>query len=771
MLNCYNLSQHVQLPTRVTLKSSTLIDHVISNVPNRVTYTNVLPCSSVSDHDAPYVCINVRVKRFQPRYKMIRNEREFDEEKFLRDFSELPFNLIYSTDDIDDKLALFNSLFTSCLDGHAPLKKVKVTRPPAPWLKSDDIHQLQVRRNQLRYQAHQTKSEDTWIKFREVRNLLRTKIKQAKRLFYQKALSSKSPKELWRTIHRILNPSTKPIRADADELNRHFSNTTQRILGTKSSSIENLRNYINSFSDHKEGDPFVLRKVTFEDIERQLENIRTDCATGPDQIPSKYIKIVTEYITSPLTNIINECIDKNIFPKAWKTSRISPVPKVDNPRECDDYRPIAILPMLSKVYERLVLSQIKEHIDRHNILHERISGYRKGHSTTTVLLRFRDDILRAMKRGELTMAIFADFSKAFDTVDHTRIVKKMHNMGFSKHFLHWILSYIGERRQFVQINDKTSELVDVQFGVPQGSILGPVLFNFYANDLNDIHDCTAFQYADDTTFIKHCAPSDLDTTVGELNSTMRALEGWSSNSNLLLNAKKTKQMLISTDQMSRVHKLEDQVPQINANGEVLERVTLHKFLGVWIQENLKWTKHVTKTVSSCFAALSVIKKIRNMVPKALKKQLVEALVLSKVDYNDIVVYPLPQYLETKLQRVQKSAASFVNNRYAKMADVIGLGWLPVKERTEMHLLRTTHRALYDTHWPSYLTLQRRQIAMNLRSCATPQLVVPFETGTFQDSASRLFNSLPNNIKLETNAKTFARKVFKFLKTKAELRLD
>ena len=242
MLNCYNLSQHAQLPTRVTLKSSTLIDHVLSNVPNRATYTDVLPCSSISDHDSPYVCINVRVKRFQPRYKMIRNETKFDEKKFLRDFSELPFNLIYSTDYIDDKLDLFNSLFISCLDRHAPLKKVKVTRSPAPWLKSEDIHHLQVRRNQLRYQAHQTKSENTWKKFRDVRNLLRTKIKQAKRS-YQKALSSR---ELWRTIHRILNPSSKPIRADADELNRHFSNTTQRILGTKSSSIENPRNYINS---------------------------------------------------------------------------------------------------------------------------------------------------------------------------------------------------------------------------------------------------------------------------------------------------------------------------------------------------------------------------------------------------------------------------------------------------------------------------------------------------------------------------------------------
>ena len=134
-----------------------------------------------------------------------------------------------------------------------------------------------------------------------------------------------------------------------------------------------------------------------------------------------------------------------------------------------------------------------------------------------------------------------------------------------------------------------------------------------------------------------------------------------------------------------------------------------------------------------------------MVPKALKKQLVEALILSKVDYNDIVVYPHHSTLKQNYRYLEfkKSAASFVNNRYAKMDDVIGLGWLPVNEQTEMHLLRRTHRALCDTSWPSYLTLQRHQTTMNLRLCATPQLAVPLETGTFQDSASKLFNSLLN----------------------------
>ena len=140
---------------------------------------------------------------------------------------------------------------------------------------------------------------------------------------------------------------------------------------------------------------------------------------------------------------------------------------------------------------------------------------------------------------------------------------------------------------------------------------------------------------------------------------------------------------------------------------------------MWVQENLKWTDHITKTASSCFAALSIIKKIKNLAPTALKKQLAESLILSKLDYNDVVMYPLAQYLQTKSQRVQKCPASFVKNGYANVTDVIKLGWLPVKERNELHLLRATHKAMYDVHWPSYLPLQKRENIRRLRSNAIP----------------------------------------------------
>ena len=181
-------------------------------------------------------------------------------------------------------------------------------------------------------------------------------------------------------------------------------------------------------------------------------------------------------------------------------ARISPIPKVDNPRENNDFRPISILPVMSKIYEKLVLRQMATYLSNNAILEPNISAYRKGHSTTTAMLAMRDDIIAAINKGEITIAVMADFSKPFDTVAYETVLQKLHQFGFSKHALKWFASYLSERKQFVQIDDRKSSELEVTFGVSQWSILGPVLFNHYVNDLakNLPTAVKAHQYADDT---------------------------------------------------------------------------------------------------------------------------------------------------------------------------------------------------------------------------------------------------------------------------------
>ena len=325
LLYMFNLTQHMEKATRVTCVSESLIDHIISNNPKRVTYTDVLPCSNVSDHDAPYACLNIRVERFVPRLKIIRNERGFKEEEYIRDFASLPFGIIEVVDDPEEKLEMFTNLITECIERHAPLKHTKITCPPALWLQEEEIKSLQNQRNLLRHKAHSNKTQDNWQAFRDVRNRLKTKIKEAKRLFINTALSSTKPKVVWRVIHHILNPSSQPLRLDVNKLNAYSTETAQRTTGNSNvGTKEDLLNFIDSLPPGSiEQESFTLHHVTYKEV---IRTIRSDTSTGPDQIPIKYLKPVAESIAGPLTHIINSFIDQLLFPNAWKIARITPIP-------------------------------------------------------------------------------------------------------------------------------------------------------------------------------------------------------------------------------------------------------------------------------------------------------------------------------------------------------------------------------------------------------------------------------------------------------------
>ena len=219
------------------------------------------------------------------------------------------------------------------------------------------------------------------------------------------------------TIHRLLHPNPHPIKADPNVLNKHFSSTTQRLLNITPHTQDDLQNLINSLPSDCNASTFNLRLVTYNEVVNNLKSLRSDCSTVSDQIPVKFIKLVVDLIASPLTHIINSFISSSSFPATWKIAR-SPIPKTDLPTEPDHYRPISMLPALSKVFVRLILQQMLHYFNQHEILQESITGYRKGLFTTALLLRIGDDIIKAMKKGEINLIEFADFSKAFDTVDY-----------------------------------------------------------------------------------------------------------------------------------------------------------------------------------------------------------------------------------------------------------------------------------------------------------------------------------------------------------------
>ena len=238
-------------------------------------------------------------------------------------------------------------------------------------------------------------------------------------------------------IHCILHPHPKRLTIDPDKLNECFPSTAERTVvlqPTEEEQYSKIEETIDSLPIDNDT-AFDIRLVCYREVIKELQCIRSDCSTGPDHIRAKLLKLVAEYLASPLTNVINSLIANRQFSTAWKIARICAIPKGNEVVSEQDLRPISILPVMSKVYERLVLRQVNAFIKEHLIISSNISAYRKGPSTITVLQAIRDDVIKAMGRGEVTMMILADFSKAFDTVKFSTLIAKMSKLGFSTRIL------------------------------------------------------------------------------------------------------------------------------------------------------------------------------------------------------------------------------------------------------------------------------------------------------------------------------------------------
>ena len=332
-------------------------------------------------------------------------------------------------------------------------------------------------------------------------------------------------------------------------------------------------------------------------------------------------------------------------------------------------------------------------------------------------MKIRDDILRAMSKGKLTLSVYSDYSKAFDTVQHHTIIQKLHKIGFSASTPKWFISYLGNRSQYVQVNDSKSATKPCQFGVPQRSVLSPLLFNLNANDLQDtdpadpVNTC---QYADDTTQYEHFKISQVRQTIQNIQKRLDNLNVWSRKINLLLNGAKTKYNIFSTTKINQ-NFLHDFEYSFDLNNDKVEKVDNWKVLGMIFQENLSWEKHRDELIRSCCKKLFVLKKIKRFAPQKPRKHLAKALIISKIDYGNIIYSNASQNSLVRLQKLLKVTCSFVNGRYSNSLDVILLGWLPTSERIDFYIIKLAHKALYVTPFPSFMKLSLKKPSRYLRN--------------------------------------------------------
>ena len=289
ILHSFSLKQHINKPTR---KNKTLIDHICSNIPTKVVHSDVLHTDEISDHDMPYTILNVKKERYEQRYKYIRSEKDIDINSYVSDFRELPLNLVYAFDEPDDQVTILNKLVLDCIEKHAPIKRVRLTRPVAPWMKDESIVNLKTQLEHHRHKARASKEENDWKNYQVTRNKLKKTIKTTKAAFLRKAMSSKNPKEVWSTVNRILTKQQTRIKQHPSDLNNHFT-----TLASKLTNKENAPSKLPDISSMQENsNGFKIQHTNYDQIKKIILGLKNDCSSGYDNIPVRFIKPVSDHL-------------------------------------------------------------------------------------------------------------------------------------------------------------------------------------------------------------------------------------------------------------------------------------------------------------------------------------------------------------------------------------------------------------------------------------------------------------------------------------------
>ena len=368
-------------------------------------------------------------------------------------------------------------------------------------------------------------------------------------------------RKLWKTIRNLMpgsisaGPSNLKCGADiiadnskmANSFNDFFANIGLKL--TK--SFGNLADHILSAGhENSKVRRFIFKEIDPTFVLDQLNGISVTKATGLDLIPAKLLKCGAPIIYRSLTHLFNMSLRTGKLPDQWKMAKVTPLFKKGSKSDMNNYRPISVLPIATKILERAVHAQLYGYLNENGLICENQSGFRSSHSTETSLLNVVDYILSNMDSGKLTGAIYIDLSKAFDTVDHVLLLEKLSKFGVNGLELDWMKNYLADRMQRTNINGHLSEASPVQIGVPQGSILGPLFFLMYVNDLPSVTKlCKVVLYADDTALFY--AADDLQQIQNSLLSDFLLVSKWMDTNMLVLNVDKTKSMIFGTHQRLR----------------------------------------------------------------------------------------------------------------------------------------------------------------------------------------------------------------------------
>lgn len=724
-----------------------ILDLLVVKDVNRVASHGQLSAPGFSYHDLIFLSYSLKTPKFTPKYITYRNLKNININNLLNDSSQVPWSDVQLLHTVDDKVNLFNVYLLSLYDRHAPLVTKRVTHPPSPWL-TLDIRKLMRKRDRLYRRFKKTDNLTFLTRYKQLRNRVNQLIRNSK-LRLAHTLCEETGRTLWKKL-RVWSVGKKvkplPSELDPDLLNNHFCNSVPQAdpLTVLNTVVElNLLPRPN-FPE------FEFLPVNSTQVKQALLSIKSN-AEGCDGINIKLLKLIIEHILPSLTHIFNFSFSSGVFPDIWKHARIRPLAKVMTPTGVGDYRPISILPALSKVAEKLVCTQLTRYLSNHNLLDRFQSGFRNKHSTSTALTCVLDDLGIAVDSGLVSLLSLLDFSKAFDSVNFEILLAKLSSFNLSNNVINWFRSYLFGRSQSVLVNNKSSCLLSVSCGVPQGSVLGPLLFSIYLSGISScFQHCSYHLYADDLQVYLSSSIDDFSHAVDKLNSDLQAVKRWSDGNMLTLNPSKCQVMIVGFP-TSLIRVFNNSPKPVIISDQIIpyERKSV-KNLGVYFDPNLSWDQHTTHLCKKIFSILHYLNKLKYLLPVSVKAKLIQSLVIPVVDYCDVVFAGLSVKNSNRIQKVFNTCVRFIFN--SKRRDHITpllkqLSWLKLTHRRSLHSLSFLHN-ISSNNSPVYLTDRVNKLSTDRNGTMfeIKRHTTLLYSSTFVVRAVREWNNLPREIR-------------------------